>query len=105
MQLPAGMLADKVPRRTVLHFQRHGQRYGPSMMLVTNSVVGGIALVYVMSFLFGFDISDLLDLRRARLDFVDQDRMMTLSASIFLRHRRHRLSLMAAGLSAYSVLA
>ena len=94
-QLPAGMLADKVPRRTVLLiFSVMASVTCLSMMLpVTNSVVGGIALVYVMSFLFGFDISDLLGLRRARLRLRrpgqndDAERLPDLP----LRHGRHRL--------------
>ena len=52
-QLPAGMLADKVPRRSVLLiFSVMASITCLSMMLpVTNTVIGGIALVYVMSFL------------------------------------------------------
>ena len=84
-QLPAGMLADKVPRRTVLLiFSVMASVTCLSMMLpVTNSVVGGIALVYVMSFLFGFTTFPIYSLCAAHAsDFVDQDRMMTLSASL-----------------------
>ena len=53
------------------------------MLPVTNSVIGGIALVYVMSFLFGFTTFPIYSICAAHAsDFVDQDRMMTLSASL-----------------------
>ena len=84
-QLPAGMLADKVPRRSVLLiFSVMASITCLSMMLpVTNSVIGGIALVYVMSFLFGFTTFPIYSICAAHAsDFVDQDRMMTLSASL-----------------------
>ena len=84
-QLPAGMLADKVPRRSVLLiFSVMASITCLSMMLpVTNTVIGGIALVYVMSFLFGFTTFPIYSICAAHAsDFVDQDRMMTLSASL-----------------------
>ena len=84
-QLPAGILADKVPRRTVLLiFSIMASVTCLSMMLpVTGSLIGGIGLVYVMSFLFGFTTFPIYSICAAHAsDFVVQDRMMTLSASL-----------------------
>lgn len=84
-QLPAGILADKVSRRTVLLvFSIMASTLCLLMMLpVADITVGGVPLVYVMSFLFGFTTFPIYSICAAHAsDFVNQDRMITLSASL-----------------------
>lgn len=84
-QLPAGILADKISRRTVLLvFSIMASALCLLMMLpVADINIGGVPLVYVMSFLFGFTTFPIYSICAAHAsDFVNQDRMITLSASL-----------------------
>jgi len=84
-QLPAGILADKISRRTVLLvFSIMASALCLLMMLpVADISIGGVPLVYVMSFLFGFTTFPIYSICAAHAsDFVNQDRMITLSASL-----------------------
>jgi MFS family permease len=84
-QLPAGILADKISRRTVLLvFSIMASGLCLLMMLpVADITIGGVLLVYVMSFLFGFTTFPIYSICAAHAsDFVTQDRMITLSASL-----------------------
>jgi MFS family permease len=84
-QLPAGILADKISRRTVLLvFSIMASGLCLLMMLpVADINIGGVLLVYVMSFLFGFTTFPIYSICAAHAsDFVTQDRMITLSASL-----------------------
>ena len=84
-QLPAGILADKISRRTVLLvFSIMASGLCLLMMLpVADITIGGVLLVYVMSFLFGFTTFPIYSICAAHAsDFVTQDQMITLSASL-----------------------
>ncbi len=84
-QLPAGILADKISRRAVLLvFSIMASALCLLMMMpVADITVGGVPLVYVMSFLFGFTTFPIYSICAAHAsDFVNQDRMITLSASL-----------------------
>jgi MFS family permease len=84
-QLPAGILADKISRRTVLLvFSIMASGLCLLMMLpVADITIGGVLLVYVMSLLFGFTTFPIYSICAAHAsDFVTQDRMITLSASL-----------------------
>jgi MFS family permease len=84
-QLPAGILADKISRRAVLLvFSIMASALCLLIMMpVADITVGGVPLVYVMSFLFGFTTFPIYSICAAHAsDFVNQDRMITLSASL-----------------------
>jgi MFS family permease len=84
-QLPAGILADKISRRTVLLvFSIMASALCLMMMMpVADVMISGIPLVYVMSFLFGFTTFPIYSICAAHAsDFVDPDKMITLSASL-----------------------
>ena len=84
-QLPAGMLADKFSRRAILLvFSIMASALCLLMLLpVTDVTLGGVPLVYVMSFFFGFTTFPIYSICAAHAsDFVNQDRMITLSASL-----------------------
>ena len=84
-QLPAGILADKISRRAVLLvFSIMASALCLLMMMpVADITVVGVPLVYVMSFLFGFTTFPIYSICAAHAsDFVNQDRMITLSASL-----------------------
>jgi MFS family permease len=84
-QLPAGILADKISRRTVLLvFSIMASALCLMMMMpVADIMISGIPLVYVMSFLFGFTTFPIYSICAAHAsDFVNQDKMITLSASL-----------------------
>ena len=84
-QLPAGILADKISRRTVLLvFSIMASALCLMMMMpVADVMISGIPLVYVMSFLFGFATFPIYSICAAHAsDFVDPDKMITLSASL-----------------------
>ena len=84
-QLPAGILADKISRRTVLLvFSIMASALCLMMMMpVADVMISGIPLVYVMSFLFGFTTFPIYSICAAPAsDFVDPDKMITLSASL-----------------------
>ena len=101
-QLPAGILADKISRRTVLLvFSIMASALCLLMMLpVADITIAGVSLVYVMSFLFGFTTFPIYSICAAHAsDFVTQDRMITLSASlIFLYASGAIVSPLLAGL-------
>ena len=84
-QMPAGILADRVPRRSVLLF--FSIIATVLCVLMTFSAgdlrIAGIPHVYMLSFLFGFATFPIYSLCAAHAsDFVEQDRMLTLSASL-----------------------
>ena len=84
-QMPAGILADRVPRRSVLLF--FSILATVLCVLMTFSAgdlrIAGIPQVYMLSFLFGFATFPIYSLCAAHAsDFVEQDRMLTLSASL-----------------------
>ena len=84
-QLPAGILADKFSRRIVLLvFSIMASALCLLMMLpVADLTIGGVPLVYVMSFFFGLTTFPIYSICAAHAsDFVNQDKMITLSASL-----------------------
>lgn len=84
-QLPAGILADKISRRTVLLvFSIMASTLCLMMMMpVADVMISGVPLVYVMSFLFGFTTFPIYSICAAHAsDFVNQDKMINLSASL-----------------------
>ncbi|MEX0502462.1 MFS transporter [Alphaproteobacteria bacterium LSUCC0719] len=88
-QLPAGILADKISRRTVLLvFSILASALCLLMMLpVADITIGGVPLVYVMSFLFGFTTFPIYSICAAHAsDFVSQDQIITLSASLIFMY-------------------
>ena len=101
-QMPAGILADRVPRRSVLLF--FSILATVLCVLMTFSAgdlrIAGIPQVYMLSFLFGFATFPIYSLCAAHAsDFVEQDRMLTLSASlIFLYATGAIISPLAAGI-------
>lgn len=101
-QMPAGILADRVPRRSVLLF--FSILATVLCVLMTFSAgdlrIAGIPQVYMLSFLFGFATFPIYSLCAAHAsDFVEQDRMLTLSASlIFLYATGTIISPLAAGI-------
>ena len=101
-QMPAGILADRVPRRSVLLF--FSILATVLCVLITFSAgdlrIAGIPQVYMLSFLFGFATFPIYSLCAAHAsDFVEQDRMLTLSASlIFLYATGAIISPLAAGI-------
>lgn len=101
-QMPAGILADRVPRRSVLLF--FSILATVLCVLMTFSAgdlrIAGIPQVYMLSFLFGFATFPIYSLCAAHAsDFVEQNRMLTLSASlIFLYATGAIISPLAAGI-------
>ena len=101
-QLPAGILADKLSRRAVLLvFSIMASALCVVMSFpISDIILWGIPLVYVMSFMFGFTTFPIYSICAAHAsDFVSQDRMITLSASlIFLYATGAIVSPLLAGL-------
>ena len=84
-QLPAGILADKISRRAVLlMFSIMASALCLLMTFpIADVLLWGIPLVYLLSFLFGFTTFPIYSICAAHAsDFVTQDRMITLSASL-----------------------
>ena len=84
-QIPAGILADRLSRRSVLLvYSIMASVLCMAMMLpVTNILIMGIPMVYVMSFLFGLTTYPIYSICAAHAsDFVEHDRMISLSASL-----------------------
>ena len=84
-QYPAGLLADRLSRRSVLLvFSIMASALCLAMMLpITDLRLFGIALVYVMSFLFGLTTFPIYSICAAHAsDFVQNDKMISLSASL-----------------------
>ncbi len=84
-QLPAGILADKMSRRAVLlMFSIMASALCLVMTFpIADMLLWGIPLVYLLSFLFGFTTFPIYSICAAHAsDFVSQDRMITLSASL-----------------------
>ena len=84
-QLPAGILADKMSRRAVLlMFSIMASALCLVMTFpIADMLLWGIPLVYLLSFLFGFTTFPIYSICAAHAsDFVPQDRMITLSASL-----------------------
>jgi len=84
-QYPAGLLADRLSRRSVLLvFSIMASALCLAMMLpVTDLRLFGIPLVYVMSFLFGLTTFPIYSICAAHAsDFVQNDKMISLSASL-----------------------
>ena len=84
-QYPAGLLADRLSRRSVLLvFSIMASCLCLAMMLpITDLLLFGIPLVYVMSFLFGLTTFPIYSICAAHAsDFVQSDRMISLSASL-----------------------
>ena len=84
-QYPAGLLADRLSRRSVLLvFSIMASALCLAMMLpITDLRLFGIPLVYVMSFLFGLTTFPIYSICAAHAsDFVQNDRMISLSASL-----------------------
>ena len=101
-QLPAGILADKLSRRAVLlvfSIMASGLCVVMSFP-ISDIILWGIPVVYVMSFMFGFTTFPIYSICAAHAsDFVSQDRMITLSASlIFLYATGAIVSPLLAGL-------
>mgnify|MGYP006259205473 FL=1 len=84
-QVPAGILADRLSRRSVLLvYSIMASALCLVMMLpIMDLRVMGIPLVYVMSFLFGLTTYPIYSICAAHAsDFVESDRMISLSASL-----------------------
>ena len=84
-QVPAGILADRLSRRSVLlSYSIMASLVCLAMMLpITDLRLMGIPLVYVMSFLFGLTTYPIYSICAAHAsDFVEHDRMISLSASL-----------------------
>ena len=84
-QVPAGILADRLSRRSVLLvYSIMASALCLAMMLpIMDLQVMGIPLVYVMSFLFGLTTYPIYSICAAHAsDFVESDRMISLSASL-----------------------
>ena len=84
-QFPAGMLADRLSRRTVLLiFSIMASALCLAMMLPIATIeIGGIQLVYVMAFLFGVTTFPIYSICAAHAsDFVHPDEMILLSSSL-----------------------
>ena len=84
-QVPAGILADRLSRRSVLLvYSIMASVVCLAMMLpITDLRLMGIPLVYVMSFLFGLTTYPIYSICAAHAsDFVEHDRMISLSASL-----------------------
>ena len=84
-QVPAGILADRLSRRSVLLvYSIMASALCLAMMLpIMDLRVMGIPLVYVMSFLFGLTTYPIYSICAAHAsDFVESDRMISLSASL-----------------------
>ena len=84
-QLPAGILADKISRRAVLLvFSIMASALCLMMTFpIADLLLWGVPLVYLLSFLFGFTTFPIYSICAAHAsDFVTQDRMITLSASL-----------------------
>ena len=84
-QVPAGILADRLSRRSVLLvYSIMASILCLAMMLpITDLRLLGIPLVYVMSFLFGLTTYPIYSICAAHAsDFVEHDRMISLSASL-----------------------
>jgi MFS family permease len=100
-QLPAGILADKFSRRSVLlAFSIMATSLCLCMILTaSDATIGGIPVIYIMSFLFGFTTFPIYSICAAHAsDFVAPDEMLTLSASlIFLYASGAIISPLAAG--------
>ena len=100
-QAPAGILADKFSRRSVLlAFSIMATALCLCMMLpIANTTIGGIPLIYIMSFLFGFTTFPIYSICAAHAsDFVAPDEMLSLSASlIFVYASGAIISPLAAG--------
>ena len=100
-QVPAGILADKFSRRSVLlAFSIMATALCLCMMSpIANTTIGGIPLIYIMSFLFGFTTFPIYSICAPHAsDFVAPDEMLSLSASlIFLYASGAIISPLAAG--------
>ena len=100
-QLPAGILADKFSRRSVLlAFSIMATSLCLCMILpASDATIGGIPVIYIMSFLFGFTTFPIYSICAAHAsDFVAPDEMLPLSASlIFLYASGAIISPLAAG--------
>ena len=84
-QFPAGILADRLSRRTVLLiFSILASALCLAMMLPIATInIGGIQLVYVMAFLFGVTTFPIYSICAAHAsDFVHPDEMILLSSSL-----------------------
>lgn len=84
-QVPAGILADKISRRAVLLvFSIMASALCLLMTFpIADILLWGVPLVYLLSFLFGFTTFPIYSICAAHAsDFVPQDRMITLSASL-----------------------
>lgn len=84
-QFPAGILADRLSRRSVLMiFSIMATILCLVMMLPIASItIGGLQLVYVMAFLFGMTTFPIYSICAAHAsDFVHSDEMISLSSSL-----------------------
>ena len=84
-QVPAGILADRLSRRSVLlvYSIMAGALCLAMMLPIMDLRLVGIPLIYVMSFLFGLTTYPIYSICAAHAsDFVESDRMISLSASL-----------------------